>query len=226
MDSAYSVLQASLEKPAPQKDMCDIYGELVAAKLRKMDEYARQICMHNMDTIMFEMMINPTFVSNQSPVFPMTSNQKITIVPSPESSVQSLSSYQQSSQPSPILLQSPLSRPVTPALSPNIPNYDSSNHVSHLLMNPTLPQCPAFRMTSNQKMETVRSQTSETSFTPSQSALLQPITPDLSPNVPTYDSSEHVSHLSMNPTSVYNQSPASPMTSNQQTVKNLDIEYP
>uniref|UniRef100_A0A1B6DD16 MADF domain-containing protein n=1 Tax=Clastoptera arizonana TaxID=38151 RepID=A0A1B6DD16_9HEMI len=59
IDGAYATL---LSKVAASKErsLCDIYGELVAAKLKAMDEDSRDICMHRIDNILFEMKMSKT----------------------------------------------------------------------------------------------------------------------------------------------------------------------
>jgi hypothetical protein len=53
MDAALNTLQSL--QPKKEKHLCDIYGELVAAKLKCMDESTRELCMHRIDNILFEM---------------------------------------------------------------------------------------------------------------------------------------------------------------------------
>lgn len=56
MDTAFSVLESSAQKSAPkEKETSDIYGELVAAKLKEMVEEDRELCMHRINNILFEM---------------------------------------------------------------------------------------------------------------------------------------------------------------------------
>lgn len=53
MDYALNALQSL--QPKKEKHLCDIYGELVASKLKSMDESTREICMHRIDNVLFEM---------------------------------------------------------------------------------------------------------------------------------------------------------------------------
>lgn len=70
MDSAFNSLQSL--QPKKDKHLCDIYGELVAAKLKAMDESTREICMHRIDNILFEMkmMQGPATSTNNTHFMP------------------------------------------------------------------------------------------------------------------------------------------------------------
>lgn len=59
MDEAFSILKTSAQKEDNIKDDCDIYGELLATKLRKMDERTRDIAMNRIDNMIFEIKMNP-----------------------------------------------------------------------------------------------------------------------------------------------------------------------
>ncbi|CAH0559439.1 unnamed protein product [Brassicogethes aeneus] len=52
-EEAYSVLQ-SLKKNANQRDEYDIYGELIAKRIRKLDENIRDQVMHEIDNVIFK----------------------------------------------------------------------------------------------------------------------------------------------------------------------------
>nr|CAH7765262.1 unnamed protein product [Callosobruchus chinensis] len=58
MDNAYSLLKTVTNKSAKEQNVCSIYGELIAAKLQEMDEHTREICMHRIDNILFEIKMN------------------------------------------------------------------------------------------------------------------------------------------------------------------------
>ncbi|CAH0552496.1 unnamed protein product [Brassicogethes aeneus] len=49
MDNAYSLLQDITIKSPKERNICTIYGELVAAKLQEMDEQTREICMNRIE---------------------------------------------------------------------------------------------------------------------------------------------------------------------------------
>ncbi len=56
VNDTYSILQSTVQTPVPkEKDICDIYGELIAAKLKAMDENSREICMNRIDNLLFKM---------------------------------------------------------------------------------------------------------------------------------------------------------------------------
>ncbi|KAG8264814.1 hypothetical protein J6590_004839 [Homalodisca vitripennis] len=75
MDAAFTTLQSL--QPKKEKHLCDIYGELVAAKLKSMDESTREICMHRIDNVLFEMRMVKG---------PATSGNTYFMQPSPSSS--------------------------------------------------------------------------------------------------------------------------------------------
>ncbi|XP_014261434.1 uncharacterized protein LOC106673737 [Cimex lectularius] len=78
-DNGDSTLQSACNKPAMERSVCDIYGELVAAKLKALDESRRDICMHRIDNVMFEMKMNTSKASDNDSY--NTINQML--VPSP-----------------------------------------------------------------------------------------------------------------------------------------------
>lgn len=51
LDDAFSLLKVTVNKPAKERNLCTIYGELVAAKLQTMDERTREVCMNPIDNI-------------------------------------------------------------------------------------------------------------------------------------------------------------------------------
>lgn len=60
MDTAFSLIEANVQKSAStttskDRDLCDIYGELVALKLRRLSERDREYCMNRFDNMLFEM---------------------------------------------------------------------------------------------------------------------------------------------------------------------------
>ncbi|XP_066249248.1 uncharacterized protein [Euwallacea similis] len=55
IEEAYSVLPGPPPKNVKQRDVCDIYGELVTEKLKELDERTRDIAMNRMDNILFEL---------------------------------------------------------------------------------------------------------------------------------------------------------------------------
>lgn len=60
IDTAYSMLvQSTVHRSTPptsgERDVCDIYGELVAAKLKLMDENTRDFCMYRISNVFFKM---------------------------------------------------------------------------------------------------------------------------------------------------------------------------
>lgn len=62
VNAAFSILKTSTQKEYRKRDDCDIYGELLAEKLRKMDERTRDIAMNRIDNMLFEMKINQALV--------------------------------------------------------------------------------------------------------------------------------------------------------------------
>jgi hypothetical protein len=59
MDEAFTILERDTQKEDKKRDECDIYAELVATKLRKMDERTRDIAMNKIDNLLFDLKINP-----------------------------------------------------------------------------------------------------------------------------------------------------------------------
>nr|CAI5819403.1 unnamed protein product [Callosobruchus analis] len=53
---AVNVMQKVTNKP--EKDDCSLYGELLATRLRALDEYNREILMHAIDNLVFETTMN------------------------------------------------------------------------------------------------------------------------------------------------------------------------
>ncbi|XP_024878151.1 repellent protein 1-like [Temnothorax curvispinosus] len=124
IDEAYSYLAAKKRKEETsekrQKDECDIFGELIVTKLRKLDDYTRQLIMNDINTIMFRATIQPT-QNFQRDNF----TQPNTFIQSPLSPVCSYSVQSSpivSSQPSPNISYTPHPSPntsYTPQPSPN-----------------------------------------------------------------------------------------------------------
>ncbi|KAG5890276.1 hypothetical protein JTB14_031875 [Gonioctena quinquepunctata] len=94
MNNAYSLLQLVTNKPAKERNVCSIYGELVAAKLQEMEEHTREVCMHRIDNILFEMKMNSRM-----------SHANNEINPTRQLNISSTHDYEQSS-PSPSSLSS------------------------------------------------------------------------------------------------------------------------
>ena len=66
MEEAYQILRKMCERPA--KDECSLYAELLAKKLRALDENKREIVMHEISDLMFRAkMQNQNFRSLASP---------------------------------------------------------------------------------------------------------------------------------------------------------------
>jgi len=66
VEEAYQILRKMCEKPA--KDECSLYAELLAQKLRALDENRREIVMHEISDLMFRAtMKNQNFWSLASP---------------------------------------------------------------------------------------------------------------------------------------------------------------
>lgn len=65
VEKAYQILRNMCERP---KDECSLYAELLANKLRALDEKTREIVMHEISDLMFRAkMRNQTFRSLSSP---------------------------------------------------------------------------------------------------------------------------------------------------------------
>lgn len=60
MDEAFHILKniSDRSKPVNEKDECDIYAELLAKKLRQIDESNRLVVMHRIDNLIFEYRMN------------------------------------------------------------------------------------------------------------------------------------------------------------------------
>ncbi|RXG72515.1 hypothetical protein Avbf_01446 [Armadillidium vulgare] len=58
IDEAYSLLRP-LVHSKNKRDDCEVYGELVAMKLRKLDDTTRDIAMNKIDNLLFEMKMHP-----------------------------------------------------------------------------------------------------------------------------------------------------------------------
>ena len=52
MEDAYSTLQNIKQKK--EKDYCDKYGDVVASRLRQLDEWHRDSAIHKIDNILYE----------------------------------------------------------------------------------------------------------------------------------------------------------------------------
>lgn len=53
MDSAYAILQGTVRnRSAKERTMSDMYGELVAEKLKRLDDSTREIALHRIDKIL------------------------------------------------------------------------------------------------------------------------------------------------------------------------------
>jgi hypothetical protein len=66
VEEAYQILRKMCERPA--KDECSLYAELLAKKLRALDENRREIVMHEISDLMFRAkMQNQNFGSLASP---------------------------------------------------------------------------------------------------------------------------------------------------------------
>lgn len=72
MDNAYSTMQSCLQKAVNGRNICDIYGDLVAGKLKLMYESTRKLCMHRIDNIMFKMKMNTNMAFSTNPHIPRT----------------------------------------------------------------------------------------------------------------------------------------------------------
>jgi len=66
VEETYQILRKMCEKPA--KDVCSLYADLLAKKLRALDENRREIVMHEISGLMFRAkMQNQNFRSLASP---------------------------------------------------------------------------------------------------------------------------------------------------------------
>lgn len=66
VEKAYQILRNTCERPS--KDECSLYAELLARKLRALDENTREIVMHEISDLMFRAkMRNQNFPSLSSP---------------------------------------------------------------------------------------------------------------------------------------------------------------
>ncbi|KAK9887554.1 hypothetical protein WA026_023359 [Henosepilachna vigintioctopunctata] len=64
LDDAYSVLQSITEKVVKEKDYLDKYGEVVAERLRQLEDRNRDIAINRIDNILFELKMNQGFCRN------------------------------------------------------------------------------------------------------------------------------------------------------------------
>lgn len=114
-EEAYAYLvkkrrEGTLDKK--QKDECDIFGELIAAKLKSLDHYTRQFVMNDINNLMFRATINKTRVLQES--------QHSNFVHSP----QEFTDY--SNSPQSIISHSPL--PLSPIIT-SAPTQSTTNEL-------------------------------------------------------------------------------------------------
>lgn len=98
-----------------QKDECDIFAELIAVKLKKLDNYSRQFVMNDINNIIFKATMNTRILQK---------SENINFVHSPQEFIDH--SYSQSSC---LSLHSSLLSPVTIIAEPTI---NESNEVQIL----------------------------------------------------------------------------------------------
>ncbi|XP_072399248.1 uncharacterized protein [Diabrotica undecimpunctata] len=58
MDETFAIIQSYAEKKGTQKDYCDKYGEIVAERLRQLNERTRDIAINKIDNLLFELKMN------------------------------------------------------------------------------------------------------------------------------------------------------------------------
>ncbi|XP_050517011.1 uncharacterized protein LOC126891783 [Diabrotica virgifera virgifera] len=59
-DEKFAIIHNYAQKKEKQKDYCDKYGEVVAERLRQLDERTRDVAINRIDNLLFELKVNPT----------------------------------------------------------------------------------------------------------------------------------------------------------------------